>query len=243
MPRSKTGALREYKRLTKNDLKAFDQPSRELVLDMIGAGWIGRVSQRGHAIMRAPESELTCSVGPDHESNPNKLKMARRTFERWGRRDDPDAPPAVDENTPVEEFICTDCAQSFTTNNALGSHRKTHRPWVTCPLCHTPTKSMGQHNRYHHPHLRDEDMLHHAPEPQPYVPVSAVEEPPAPVEPPVEDSPAEPVAEPVSASLPEPVVAVTKPIDAMENLLLVLAELEALRAENAALRAALKEEQ
>lgn len=48
-----------FGRLTKKDLRAFDELATELILEAIELGCQGRVSRRGHCLLRNADGETT----------------------------------------------------------------------------------------------------------------------------------------------------------------------------------------
>jgi hypothetical protein len=272
--------LREFGSLTRLDLRAFDRHSTDLIMKMIDHGWEGRVSQRGHAILRAPDGTTTASVSRDH-SNGQTRRNAEAAWNRWlreqsafGEAATPTAPvlhAVAHDERPVPN-ACPQCGRPFASAPALAGHMQVHNPLVDCPICGLSVKSLGQHNRWKHPapeHTLEEliaEVEDHLvlPEPEePHAPAGAtwdiaagaglpsepdlasvaqVNDEPVIPEAVVPPAPPAPVSEPVVKVVEIP--AETPPtigtLEAMESLLLVMGEVEQLRAENRALRDAIK---
>ncbi|AWN07788.1 hypothetical protein HOT31_gp117 [Microbacterium phage Hendrix] len=76
--------VRDYERLTKADVPAFDQEALKLLCEMQDAGWRGRVSVRGHAILYAPDGVTTAAFARSSLRG-RSGRNARATFERWKR--------------------------------------------------------------------------------------------------------------------------------------------------------------
>lgn len=72
-------------KLTASELKRYDAEARELVLRMIDDGWSGRISSRGHAILRAPDGKSTASVSPNYHRS-RAGKNAEAVYRRWKSR-------------------------------------------------------------------------------------------------------------------------------------------------------------
>jgi hypothetical protein len=70
--------------LTRLNLAGFSPKKARLVRKMEDHGWTGRVSSNGHAIMRCPDGETTCSVSPKMGSGRGLLND-EQTFKRWMR--------------------------------------------------------------------------------------------------------------------------------------------------------------
>lgn len=257
--------MSDYKPLKSADLKQFDGESTALVMEMVEAGWTGRISQRGHAIMHAPDGEATHSISRDSLRG-RSGRNARATFERWMKQRSRELHPAQGETVVIEEapqrdniiqmhptgfetfdrrehepFACTveDCGRTFSTAQGLAAHSKAHNSFVTCPFCgQDDIKVMGQHRRWQHPDLvtcPDCNWIGKS------LGIHRGRMHPRPVEEPVEEElpQTEPITLPELTPPSEPVE--IRPVEAMEYLLDVLGELERLRTENAALRAALRE--
>lgn len=65
------GTAHAFRRLTRGDLTSFDREAKDLILEAIDAGCVGRVSARGHCILRN-NAGGTASI-------PRKLTSANRT--------------------------------------------------------------------------------------------------------------------------------------------------------------------
>jgi hypothetical protein len=61
---------------------AFEPFTIELIREMEADGWTGRISARGHAIMRAPDGSATCSVSPK-VGQPNRRGNLGASYRRW----------------------------------------------------------------------------------------------------------------------------------------------------------------
>lgn len=70
--------------ITRDELRHFDHEARALVEDYHAAGWRSRMSNRGHAIMYAPDGKTTASVS--YHSEGHIPKVARASLDRWLRR-------------------------------------------------------------------------------------------------------------------------------------------------------------
>ena len=63
-------------------IPGFDDGARDLIRRMLDAGWTGRVSSKGHAILRAPDGKSTASVARDF-TRARSGRNATADFERW----------------------------------------------------------------------------------------------------------------------------------------------------------------
>ncbi|UDL16051.1 hypothetical protein QEH42_gp167 [Microbacterium phage Pumpernickel] len=71
-----------YGKLTAKDMRKFDDGARELVLRMVDAGWVGRITKQGHAYMRAPDGEVSATVARDSGRGRSGMNAEAR-FRRW----------------------------------------------------------------------------------------------------------------------------------------------------------------
>ena len=71
-----------YGKLAAKDMKTFDDASRDLVLRMVDAGWVGRITKQGHAYMRAPGGEVSATVARDSGRGRSGMNAEAR-FKRW----------------------------------------------------------------------------------------------------------------------------------------------------------------
>lgn len=60
----------KYRALTRNDLAAFDQEAKHLILEAVDAGCVGRISSKSHCILRS-NTGSTVSI-PRNMTSPNR---------------------------------------------------------------------------------------------------------------------------------------------------------------------------
>lgn len=120
-----------FVQLTLRDLKAFDQRAARLVLDAIDAGCTGRVSSKGHAILRNNAGQ-TASVPPTSTS-PNRSAQnaeadVKRLLEGHATRSEPSSLPVTFASpiTVVEAFATHGMAFSnwMDAQDGLDPHEK-----------------------------------------------------------------------------------------------------------------------
>lgn len=164
-----------YTRLTRLDLKAFDKRAADLVLETMEYGWLGRVSSKGHAILRAPDGQTTMSVARDSDRSTGA--NARADFDRWLRTAEPQTQETLSNETgsaePTsppeqpsqavlgpslqgqqgstdEKRVCSECGREFETYHGLNAHGAAHRTEKhPCPRCGKRFKHLGKHLRTH----------------------------------------------------------------------------------------------
>ncbi|NKY96577.1 hypothetical protein [Nocardiopsis alborubida] len=120
-----------FGQLTHRDLKAFDQRAARLVLDAIDAGCTGRVSSKGHAILRNNAGQ-TASVPPTSTSPNRSAQNAeadiKRLLEGHAARSEPSSLPVpfASPITVVEAFAAHGMAFSnwMDAQDGLGPHDK-----------------------------------------------------------------------------------------------------------------------
>lgn len=84
-----TQPLARPQRLT---LRGFSKERAALVREMEDHGWTGRITSNGHAFMRAPDGQTTCSVSPKFGSPTRATGNSQAVFKRWRRQQETDTP-------------------------------------------------------------------------------------------------------------------------------------------------------
>lgn len=106
-----------YRTLVPNqDLRHFDDTAIRVVTDYQSYGWVGKVSRRGHAILRAPDGQATTAVAPKGK-NSYGGDVAREDLKKWLRAKQRHATPRSDS--------------SFGLTGASESPDPWEPPWVT----------------------------------------------------------------------------------------------------------------
>jgi hypothetical protein len=77
-------ATATYTEFTRADLAGYDKECIEVALSAQSLGWTGRMSSKGHMILRAPDGESTMSVS--RSSNGRSLANMKANLDRWKRR-------------------------------------------------------------------------------------------------------------------------------------------------------------
>ena len=144
------------------DLKHFDKEARALVLEIVAAGWLGRMSGNNHVILYAPDGESTASIAPSTTRNRGG-RNARAGFDRWLRAQMPsDASEKVELEQKLDDkveklakgpvhFRCPTCKKTFKNARALGIHKSIHaRNRETCPKCGKEVAYLDTHLRRAH---------------------------------------------------------------------------------------------
>lgn len=63
---------------------AFEPFTIALIREMEADGWTGRISAKGHAIMRSPDGQTTCAVSPK-VGTPHRRGNLGANYRRWKR--------------------------------------------------------------------------------------------------------------------------------------------------------------
>lgn len=164
--------MAEYTRLQRTDLTTFDKEATTLVLEAMDYGWLGRISSKNHAILRAPDGQTTISVSRDSLRG-RSGRNCRAQFDRWLKEHTDPAPTPKDvaegpvdprweplkeayekiEAEGTEPVLCKVCGQEFPSASSLASHKRKHsmaaRPRVECPLCGERYTVLGRHVQVH----------------------------------------------------------------------------------------------
>lgn len=78
-------ATATYDKITRSTMAGFDKECIDLALEAQELGWVGKMSSRGHLIMRAPDDETTMSISRRWTNGRSGLNM-RSNLERWKRQ-------------------------------------------------------------------------------------------------------------------------------------------------------------
>lgn len=137
----------EWTTLTRKDLSGVHPTMAEIVIEAMNRGGVGRISSKGHAILRAPESNGTMSVPPKVNRGrtlPNCQADFNRLFGGTPLLEKKEVPRTAVaaalveaaktiKTTPSVMVKCevTGCDREFPTAGALYGHvQKNHHP---CP--------------------------------------------------------------------------------------------------------------
>jgi hypothetical protein len=155
-----------YHVLSRNDLRGFNEPAINLIVSAMGAGAVGRVSNKGHAILRAPNGG-TMSVSKDptkaNRGLQNQLSDFRRLFgcepEDVKRGERVATMTQVVSEIPAQQkpepVVCTakGCNKVFATEGARYSHVERDHAKCRVPGCGFAAidrRGEAAHYRMHH---------------------------------------------------------------------------------------------
>lgn len=146
---------------------SFHREMAALVRELEGMGWFGRMSKPGHAIMRAPDGETTCSITPKLGS-PRHLANNRAKIDRWKRAQAEQVVAVTDElpaGEPVNQSLayCPDCGKPFVSEGRVRIHQAhQHSERVACPECGrlTSAAQAAKHQASHHREPRSIGQLY-----------------------------------------------------------------------------------
>lgn len=77
-------ATATYDKLTRSDMSGFDKECIDLAMEAVDFGWTGKMSSKGHLILRAPDGTTTMSISRRWTNGRSGLNM-RSNFDRWLR--------------------------------------------------------------------------------------------------------------------------------------------------------------
>lgn len=119
-----------YHVLTRAELRGFDEEATELVMTAIGHGCLGRLSSKGHVILRSPTGETTAI--PRNMSAQNRTAQnARAAVKRLLR--EPIEPPATEDDAlgsqKARARTQTQAPRRLTVNQAFRDHGAAFASW------------------------------------------------------------------------------------------------------------------
>jgi predicted RNA binding protein YcfA (HicA-like mRNA interferase family) len=79
---------------------AFDSYSAELIRDMESDGWSGKISKRGHAILRAPDGVTSCTVAPKSGAPQDRLNQGA-VYRAWKKAQDAPSGQIIQKDPPA----------------------------------------------------------------------------------------------------------------------------------------------
>lgn len=147
--------MAEYISLTRADVPGHDDQAKDLIVEMVALGWTGRLSSKGHAIMRSPDGESTSSIARDSKRG-RSGRNARADFERWKSAHLEEPKPVENVFEVFDQLRCKVCGETFKNARALGAHRNKHYPAVTCEICGKQVKYVARHMRTHEEERRQQ---------------------------------------------------------------------------------------
>lgn len=157
--------MTKWMKLTRGDLRAFDDKATELILEAMERGAVGRISTKGHCILRAPTG-ATMSVSRNTGSgNRGRYNMEAEFARIFGTVEVRALPRAVGDNEPAHPLIPRQgqpmlpcpadwCDREFVTGGARYTHvQRDHFPCKE-PGCDRvfdeARKASGHYNVVHH---------------------------------------------------------------------------------------------
>ncbi|MFC4048351.1 hypothetical protein ACFOY4_01535 [Actinomadura syzygii] len=124
-----------FGRLTSKDLTVFDQRAKELILDAIAQGCTGRISSRGHCILRNNSNE-TASVPPNmssrNRSSQNVSAQVRRLL----------AAHRPARNDASASTVAAGRPERITVARAFADHGVAFSSWLDERACDLPADAV-----------------------------------------------------------------------------------------------------
>lgn len=170
---AKVRGAAEWRVLTRRDLGGFDGYATRAVLYAMEHGGVGRITNRGHAFLRAPDGR-TMSVSPSSRKSKQVIEInVRKLFGNGEEISNSEEEEVVTETTPQEKedattatvsmieptIHCTvkGCPAVFVTEGARYSHLYSAHHVCKEPGCmfaHDRTQSVAAHHRIVHEGVR-----------------------------------------------------------------------------------------
>lgn len=151
----------------------FAKERADLIRRMEAEGWTGRITTNGHAFMRAPDGETTCSVAPKLGSPTRATGNSEAVFKRWLKQQEQAIQPAIQApalepvlspqplvDTATKPEICQDCERTFGSLQALSVHHVRAHVRVACPVCELvfSPSNLPRHQNKHREELTEETL-------------------------------------------------------------------------------------
>ena len=138
-----------YHTLTRNELRAFDTPSQDIILEMMADGWEGRRSAGSHVQLR--NDLVNGSVSPGNKHNVNYLRQLRNRGTAGSVAVSAVPQPAAPAKaaTSPEKFKCPrpGCNRVYASLRQLSVHINVdHENKLRCPDCDYYGGSLRQVN-------------------------------------------------------------------------------------------------
>lgn len=92
----------EWMPLSRADLTAFDDYMTNIVMEYMSLGWVGKMSKKGHAVLRAPDGKTTTSVSRS-SSRASSGTRARADLDRW-KNSQPGKAFGITPDTPEPDY-------------------------------------------------------------------------------------------------------------------------------------------
>ena len=138
----------QYHALTRSELKGFDTPSQDIILEMMAEGWEGRRSAGSHVQLK--NAHANGSVSPSNKNNVNYLRQLRNRGTVGGGTPVQAQQPAASR----QRWPCPRCNKTFVDDVSLSRHNnQDHELLLPCPDCDSWHKDLRQLNlhrsKYH----------------------------------------------------------------------------------------------
>ena len=137
-----------YHTLTRNEIRGFDTPSQDIILEMMADGWEGRRSVGSHVQLK--NAHANGSVSPNNRNNVNYLRQLRnRGVVRPVTVSTVPRPAASRQQWP-----CPRCNKTFVDDVSLSRHNnQDHEHLLACPDCdswHKDLRRLSLHRSKYH---------------------------------------------------------------------------------------------
>ena len=138
----------QYHTLTRSELRGFDTPSQDIILEMMADGWEGRRSAGSHVQLKNAHAQG--AVSPSNRNNVNYLRQLRNRGTVGGETPVQAQQPAASR----QKWPCPRCNKTFVDDVSLSRHNnQDHERLLACPDCdtwHSGLRRLNLHRSKYH---------------------------------------------------------------------------------------------
>lgn len=138
----------QYHTLTRSELRGFDTPSQDIILEMMADGWEGRRSEGSHVQLK--NAHAKGAVSPNNRNNVNYLRQLRNRGTVGGKTPVQAQQPAASR----QKWPCPRCNKTFVDDVSLSRHiNQDHERLLACPDCdswHKDLRRLSLHRSKYH---------------------------------------------------------------------------------------------
>jgi uncharacterized C2H2 Zn-finger protein len=124
----------EYRKLTRDELRAFSHETTKIVLRLMAEGWTGRRSGSAHLRLLPPTGTDILSAS----TNANSAVYLQQEVDKWKKANGPSTPPPPRPSTAAQKWPCPrpGCPKTYMSEEQLNDHTHLdHEKMLKCPEC------------------------------------------------------------------------------------------------------------